>query len=72
MTAGHFIFIPATLLVGIIIGWILGGNVGLGTAAFALLIGPLCGFTLPFFDPVARKQARETREREAVIAAPRP
>lgn len=24
MTAGHFIFIPAVLLIGIIIGWILG------------------------------------------------
>lgn len=30
-------------------GWILGGNVGLGTVAFALLIGPLCNITLPFF-----------------------
>jgi hypothetical protein len=26
MTAGHFIFIPAVLLVGIVIGWILGGR----------------------------------------------
>ena len=26
MTAGHCIFIPATLLVGIIIGWILGSR----------------------------------------------
>ncbi len=26
MTAGHFIFIPAVLLVGIIIGWILGSR----------------------------------------------
>jgi uncharacterized membrane protein YczE len=32
------------------IGWWLGGNVGLGTLAFALLIGPLCGITLPLFD----------------------
>lgn len=31
------------------IGWILGGNVGLGTAAFAVLIGPLCQWTIPFF-----------------------
>jgi uncharacterized membrane protein YczE len=29
------------------IGWILGGNVGLGTLAFALLIGPMVGVTLP-------------------------
>jgi uncharacterized membrane protein YczE len=31
------------------IGWILGGNVGFGTVAFALLIGPLCNITLPLF-----------------------
>ncbi|WP_223159074.1 YczE/YyaS/YitT family protein [Microcella alkalica] len=29
------------------IGWLLGGTVGLGTVAFALLIGPLVGQTLP-------------------------
>jgi hypothetical protein len=27
MTAAHFIFIPAVLLVGIVIGWILGSRV---------------------------------------------
>jgi len=26
MTAAHFIFIPATLLIGIVIGWILGSR----------------------------------------------
>jgi len=26
MTAGHFIFIPAMLLVGLIVGWILGSR----------------------------------------------
>ena len=30
-------------------GWILGGNVGIGTLLFALLIGPLCHWTMPFF-----------------------
>lgn len=34
------------LLIG---GW-LGGNIGWGTLVFALLIGPLCGLTLPLFD----------------------
>src|SRR5688572_26170431 len=29
------------------IGWLMGGNVGLGTLAFALLIGPLAGFFMP-------------------------
>lgn len=42
------------------VGWSLGGNVGWGTLAFALLIGPLCGITLPLFD----------RQRRAVAAAP--
>lgn len=31
------------------IGWLLGGQVGIGTLAFALLIGPMVGVTLPFF-----------------------
>jgi hypothetical protein len=26
MTAGHFIFIPAVLLIGIVIGWVLGSR----------------------------------------------
>ena len=26
MTAGHFIFIPAVLLIGVVIGWILGSR----------------------------------------------
>lgn len=34
----------------LIVGWLLGGNVGLGTIAFALLIGPLCGYALPLFN----------------------
>ncbi len=29
------------------IGWLLGGTVGFGTVAFALLIGPMVGVTLP-------------------------
>ena len=28
-------------------GWLLGGNVGLGTLAFALLIGPMVNITIP-------------------------
>lgn len=31
------------------VGWLLGGNVGVGTLLFALLIGPLCNWTLPIF-----------------------
>ena len=36
--------VEATVL---LIGWALGGNVGVGTLAFAVLIGPLCTVTLP-------------------------
>lgn len=31
------------------LGWILGGNVGIGTLAFALLIGPLCQYFMRIF-----------------------
>lgn len=31
----------------LLIGWLLGGNVGVGTVAFALLIGPMVNVTLP-------------------------
>ena len=31
----------------LVIGWLLGGNVGFGTLAFALFIGPLAGFFMP-------------------------
>jgi len=33
----------------LVTGFLLGGNVGIGTLAFALLIGPLCGWTIPLF-----------------------
>jgi hypothetical protein len=26
VTAGHFIFIPATILIGVVIGWVLGSR----------------------------------------------
>ena len=45
----------------LIIGWILGGNVGVGTVAFALLIGPLCNITLPLLDPATAKKRREAK-----------
>ncbi len=31
------------------IGWVLGGNVGVGTVAFALLVGPMCQFFMRLF-----------------------
>jgi uncharacterized membrane protein YczE len=38
-------------------GWALGGNLGLGTVAFALLVGPLCQVTLPMFARPDRTSA---------------
>jgi uncharacterized membrane protein YczE len=34
----------------LVIGWLLGGTVGIGTLAFAFGIGPLVGFALPLLD----------------------
>jgi uncharacterized membrane protein YczE len=34
----------------VVIGWLLGGIVGLGTVAFALLVGPLCQYFMRIFD----------------------
>ncbi|MGB4136457.1 MAG: hypothetical protein WA971_07830 [Microbacterium sp.] len=51
----------------VVIGWVLGGTVGVGTVAFALLVGPLCQFFMRVFavrlgggDPGPRPRA-ETR-----------
>ena len=61
---GWPIWVVRSLIEGtvLLIGWWLGGNVGVGTLAFALLIGPLCGVTLPLFG--IRKPA------PATVAAP--
>lgn len=43
-------------------GWLLGGNVGVGTLIFAITIGPLCQRTLPWFAArVPGKPSRNTR-----------
>jgi uncharacterized membrane protein YczE len=42
----------------LLIGWVLGGNVGVGTVAFALLVGPLCQWTLPLFARRAHESGR--------------
>jgi uncharacterized membrane protein YczE len=42
------------------IGWLLGGNVGVGTIAFALLIGPMVNLTLPLLRvPLPMPVAKE-------------
>lgn len=45
------------------IGWILGGNVGIGTLAFALLVGPMVNVTMPLLRvPEARRAEPELEE----------
>jgi uncharacterized membrane protein YczE len=54
------------------IGWLLGGNVGFGTLAFALLIGPLCHWTMPLFAirlPAADAVGLTAAERAASLRA---
>lgn len=55
-------------LVVLAVGWMLGGNVGIGTIAFALLIGPLCGYTIPFF--AIRRSGRMPADRVGARAKP--
>lgn len=44
-------------------GWLLGGQVGIGTLAFALLVGPMVGVALPVLTvPAARDAARPRGE----------
>ncbi|AWB87333.1 YczE/YyaS/YitT family protein [Mycetocola zhujimingii] len=43
------------------IGWLLGGNVGIGTLLFAVLIGPLCGITIPWFRIDLPRDAADSR-----------
>jgi uncharacterized membrane protein YczE len=57
-------------LVVLAIGWVLGGDVGLGTLAFALLIGPIVQRTLPLFDLPVRPRARRGRAGDGTPADP--
>lgn len=53
------------------VGWVLGGNVGVGTVAFALLVGPLCQFFLRAFAvriPETAETEPATRAGEIRIA----
>jgi uncharacterized membrane protein YczE len=51
------------------IGWVLGGQVGVGTVAFALLIGPMVNLTLPLLVvPVGPHSADPTTNPKEVTA----
>lgn len=45
-------------IVVVAVGWVLGGNVGVGTVAFALLVGPLCQYFMRLFAMTIGPQTR--------------
>lgn len=58
-------------IIVLIIGWILGGNVGFGTLAFALLVGPLVHVTMPILRVPDGPAAPPTPEPAGVPAESR-
>lgn len=59
---GHSIRVVRTSLefAVLVTGWLLGGNVGVGTVAYALSIGPIVHLTLPAFLLRERDKAPAT------------
>ena len=47
-------------------GWAMGGNVGPGTVLFAILVGPLCNVTIPWFDRQSRMRERQIPARGSI------
>ena len=68
---GWRIWIVRTAIEGtaLLIGWLLGGPVGIGTVAFAFGIGPLIGIFLPFFERRRAAEASRLRVRRLAAAA---
>jgi uncharacterized membrane protein YczE len=66
---GWPIWIVRTLIEGsaLLVGWLLGGPVGIGTVIFAFGVGPLIGVFLPFFE--SRRAARAGALRARRLAA---
>jgi uncharacterized membrane protein YczE len=55
----------------LVVGWFLGGTVGIGTVIFALGIGPLVHVALPLFDS-RRRWGRPTAGAEGSLEGPLP
>lgn len=53
-------------------GWVLGGNVGVGTVLFALLVGPLCNITIPWFRIPLPGDAQESAGLEGSVEPSEP
>jgi len=52
------------------IGWLLGGQVGIGTALEAVLIGPMVAFALPLFAPRATRVAEPSTDSTTASGTP--
>lgn len=52
------------------IGWVLGGNVGLGTVAFALLIGPMAAYLMPLLAVPEAPRPRTTTTAPPAATSP--
>jgi len=60
----------AVELTVLVIGWLLGGTVGIGTVVFALGIGPLVHVALPLLDTARKARAGHDAERTAPARIP--
>lgn len=65
---GHSLRVVRTLLevTVLIIGWLLGGTIGIGTVLFAILIGPIAHVTIPIFSRGTREASKPPREQRAL------
>jgi uncharacterized membrane protein YczE len=52
----------------LIIGWLLGGTVGIGTLVVAACIGPLVHAAVPLLDTASRRPRRQTTDVPSVLA----
>lgn len=68
---GHSVRVVRTgiELTALVIGFLLGGSVGVGTVVFALTVGPIVHVTLPRFDRTARGSSPWTRP-SPVVSGP--
>lgn len=70
---GHSIRAVRTLLevAVLVLGWAMGGTVGIGTVLFALLIGPIAHLTIPMFahSPMPRTPEEQREDRALATAA---
>ncbi len=60
---GHQIRVVRTVIeLGVlVVGWALGGSLGVGTVLYAVAIGPLTHLTIPLFTPTPRSSPRPPR-----------